>query len=50
MSVQGPVKHPKFGAWTLEHRVGGLSSLNFVNIMQVRQKKGAAVNIADPHS
>ena len=28
VSVQGPVKHPKLGPWTLAHRVGRLSPLS----------------------
>ena len=40
MSIQDAVKHSKLGAWTLEHRVGRLSSLNLVKIVQVRQKVG----------
>ena len=47
VSVQGKVKNSKLGAWTLEHRVGRLSSLKLV---QVRQKVWGAVNIAAPHS
>ena len=39
VSVQGPVKHPKLGAWTLEHRVGRLSSLNPVKIVQMLSSK-----------
>ena len=48
MSVQGPVKHPKLGAWTLEHRVGCLSSSNLVKIVQVRQKVEGQLTLLPP--
>ena len=49
MSIQGPVKHPKLGAWMLdEHRVGRLSSLNLVKIVHVRQKWGPVTIAAPP--